>query len=595
MTPIKPRLQLRVGVTGHRPQRLAAAALGKIGDQLRAMLAAIHARLGECQAAHPDVFAPAPAQLVLASPLAAGADQIAAQAALDVGARLEACLPFSADHYRQNFNEAERASFDLLLARADRVLSLPGEQLAPEQAYGAVGTLTLAQCDLLFAIWDGKPAAGLGGTPDVIAEAVGGHIPVLMIDANGLEEPLLLWNGIEVEPQDMPTIETVGRIRAVDALDNLIEAMVMPPPAEAGEYARFAAMPSLGRLRPLAYPLLQVVTGARSWRAAFRPAKPHDSASQLTPLLDIFAAGTECAGHVGAVVQPRFVAADLAANFFALKYRGGFISNFVMASLAVTLALAGLLAPDFKVLFILSELVVISLIVLRTRRAALFGWHRRWIDTRHLAELLRILTLSGALGNLSLRRRGDPASPGSWPSWFARATARELGMPPGHLSDDRVAHVRDRALDLIVDQRAYHRVNAHRMETIEHWLRHVGESLFVATIIACLGWLGLKMTLGGHVHILGMDATALVTFLSALLPAVGAALYGIRMQGDFAAAAERSEAIGRQLDRLRVAIERDTLDYRRLSGRLDRLSEIMLSEIDQWRQTSEVRPLELPG
>jgi hypothetical protein len=43
----------------------------------------------------------------------------------------------------------------------------------------------LDRADYLFAIWDGKPARGYGGTADVVAEARDRRIPVTIIWPEG--------------------------------------------------------------------------------------------------------------------------------------------------------------------------------------------------------------------------------------------------------------------------------------------------------------------------------------------------------------------------------------------------------------------------
>ena len=68
-----------------------------------------------------------------------------------------------------------------------------------------------------------------------------------------------------------------------------------------------------------------------------------------------------------------------------------------------------------------------------------------------------------------------------------------------------------------------------------------------------------------------------------------------RMQGDFAATAERSSAIASQMKKLYASMERDALSYDRMVDRIRRLSEIMLSDVQQWQQQYETRPISLPG
>ncbi len=46
----------------------------------------------------------------------------------------------------------------------------------------AAGVWMVDRSDRLVAIWDGKPAAGLGGTGDVVAYALERGIPVVRVD-----------------------------------------------------------------------------------------------------------------------------------------------------------------------------------------------------------------------------------------------------------------------------------------------------------------------------------------------------------------------------------------------------------------------------
>ena len=53
---------------------------------------------------------------------------------------------------------------------------------------------------------------------------------------------------------------------------------------------------------------------------------------------------------------------------------------------------------------------------------------------------------------------------------------------------------------------------------------------------------------------LAQPLTIAATIISAALPAIGAAIYGIRMQGDFAGIAERNHALAEQLATMRGVI-----------------------------------------
>lgn len=92
-----------------------------------------------------------------------------------------------------------------------------------------------------------------------------------------------------------------------------------------------------------------------------------------------------------------------------------------------------------------------------------------------------------------------------------------------------------------------------------------------------------------------VSATEVVTLLTGLLPALGAASYGIRMQADFAGLAARAALTAERLSRLAEAIRRDPPTQERLSARLRRLADIMLADVERWRTTYKVRQLRLPG
>jgi hypothetical protein len=121
--------------------------------------------------------------LVIVSALAEGADRIVAHAGLDSGASLFAVLPFPRQEYALDFETAaSRDDYQYLLSRAALVIELDGKRDQAPGAYEAVGLTMLDYSDLLIAIWDGKAAAGLGGTAGIVAAASNKGIPVLVLN-----------------------------------------------------------------------------------------------------------------------------------------------------------------------------------------------------------------------------------------------------------------------------------------------------------------------------------------------------------------------------------------------------------------------------
>jgi hypothetical protein len=148
----------RIAVSGHRG---LPAATADLVDR------AIRAELAECA---PDVTG--------ISCLADGADQIFARAVTDLGGRLEVIVP--AAEYRAGLPAEAQPEYDRLLARAAAVRQLPFTQSTSE-SHMAASKLMIDEADELYAVWDGKPARGYGGTADVVAYARDHETPARVI------------------------------------------------------------------------------------------------------------------------------------------------------------------------------------------------------------------------------------------------------------------------------------------------------------------------------------------------------------------------------------------------------------------------------
>lgn len=101
--------------------------------------------------------------------LARGADQIFAECLLDAGAGYSVIVPSGG--YEDTFEtSAAKQSYEHLLRRAVRIETLRyGEP--SEEAFLAAGQRMVDETSVIIAVWDGKPAKGVGGTGDVVAYA----------------------------------------------------------------------------------------------------------------------------------------------------------------------------------------------------------------------------------------------------------------------------------------------------------------------------------------------------------------------------------------------------------------------------------------
>lgn len=142
-------------------------------------------RIVDCAVQHWRRVLPIGAQLYGVSSLAEGADQLFAAHVLAAGGILEAILP-CADYASSLVTDEGRAQFSELRRAAATVITLPYPEPS-EQAFLAAGQVLVERCDHLFAIWDGRPARGPGGTADIVAYARSCGSPVTVLWVDGVQ------------------------------------------------------------------------------------------------------------------------------------------------------------------------------------------------------------------------------------------------------------------------------------------------------------------------------------------------------------------------------------------------------------------------
>ena len=138
------------GCTGHQ----------KLGRQTRRVVAAAVATL-LAERGGSDV--------VGVSSLAEGADQLFALSVLAAGGALNAVVP-SLGYEGSFISDDARGAYVSLLKLAANVQTMNYDQPC-EDAYLAAGHTVANSCELLIAVWDGKTAAGKGGTGDIVKYA----------------------------------------------------------------------------------------------------------------------------------------------------------------------------------------------------------------------------------------------------------------------------------------------------------------------------------------------------------------------------------------------------------------------------------------
>ncbi len=278
---------------------------------------------------------------------------------------------------------------------------------------------------------------------------------------------------------------------------------------------------------------------------------------------------------------------DARAVEAAQAFRSAVIVTFALAALAVVLAAASVLAGAAKWLFVLAEIATILALSGNVLQARKRGWQERWLDAREVAELIRVTGLLRAAGI----GRGEHARAGAgdWKGWYAGALARALPLPGIDLSHPSAAA--GALLQEIEGQAAWNDATAHRMHVAAHRIERFGEVLFGLVLVAAIGWLALRVAAPASAG----ELAYLLTALTAGLPAIATASYGIRVILDFEGVSQRAHRIASRLHHVAARLREGPADMAALQACARRTADIMLADVAAWRLLAEGRRLSIPG
>lgn len=587
-------LCLRVGVTGHRDAALAVADRAALEQAVADVLAQLAQSANQVLQQQPAVYSGGTAQLQLISALAEGADRLVAQQALQAGWTLHALLPFSAASYQLDFEtDASKQAFSGLLASAHGVTDLAIDRASAQlTGYEAVGKLLARNTDVLIALWDGKPARGPGGSASVVEMALQEGVPVVWVGVTA-EQPVRCiapGNGV------------VQQMSWQSWLADYVANTLTPPLLDADrleqqELAHFMAT-SPGRVKKgWLYPFFQwCFTGRKPKKSDFVQANVQEITAKQW---QVFNEGTAAAMpdvQASAVIHQHYIKADLMASSMAQRYRGASVLNYLLASMAVLMALLGLLLKDFKLVWILIELSLISGMLLNTSVGKRHRWHKKWLDYRLLAEQLRVARYFSLIGANSLKQHRWQASFHqaqhlSWVNWYLSAVIRCVSLPAGPLGSSCTGHFSRGLTTQLNDQIAYHHHTATQAHKADHRLHIFGEICLYGTLLACLAYLGVAVVAGT----VNYSVATWVTFITALLPAFGAASYGLRAHGDYEGIAQRSEFTAAQLTDIAGRLAQSEHDLASLLTLSELVRQVKSAELRDWRVTFERKQLAIPG
>ena len=524
-------LDLRIAVTGHRKlvgtPALSTAidrALDLIVDQLRS---AIRDRC----------------RLVVVSALADGADRIVADRVLArSGARLEVILPMPEGDYVTDFDRRHSLpEFEYLLGEASWVATVPPSPTR-QDAYLDAGRAVIDRADVTIAIWDGHPAAGKGGTGDIVSYLREQHRPWVWLPLDG----------------GQPVAESLDRLAGVAWLG-------MKDP-DLARFCEFNDARLDGR---------RFAATLDDFRQGILDASGADLAADVAMLLNWLHA-------------PLARAELLSKRFQSLYLR---LSAMLFAFAAAAVSVVGVqlvFAPHIR-LVVVGEIACLMSILVGLEWGRRTHLQQRWLSARYLAERLRsafFLALIGAEEQSS----ATAALSGNVPvaPWVGIAFDM-LWIRRPQLDADRasVKSLRDFLSQAwIDDQRSYFTTASERAGRNYLFSTRAVEALFaVSLVIAIL-----------HVALPGPEdwGKQLVSLLAIGIPACAAALAGYSAQREYH---RNSLRYGQMSDSLTEANKlmlaaADHAKVREIAGTVNRM---LRQERGEWFGTAALHDLEVPA
>jgi hypothetical protein len=602
--PSAPGIAFRVGVTGHRPNRLGRADLPQLEARVAEVLGIVRAAVEEHAAVDRVGHDPAaPPALRLISPLADGADRMAARQALACGYRLSCPLPFSRAEYEKDFSPASVDEFRQLLGASSggepvTVLELDGQRLPEGAAYARCSQVVLAQSDLLLAIWDGGGSRGVGGTYHALEQSLVHHVPVVWIDAR--------------TPHAWCLCSEEELRHALSTGEGLPASALRPPPDALRAWVRASLQPPADQLHKLEDHFAVRLPKVRFWifwRIVRDLLACKGFAELRAPAVRVRRSTAPAGVHPAFV--PALQWADDVSAAYADAYRSAFTVCYLLGAFAVFLAVwpmafgweGGPHHHAERILTMLEAATVVSVIAIfaigKRRR-----WHERWMESRVVTELLRQTGMLHWIGggvpfpqvSAHDSSHGDPSA--SWMYWHVRSTVRAIGMIGGRLTEASVREIETRFAALLDEQIAYHRTAAERMHRSEHRLHALGIGLFAVTALGAMVHLFVPEAYLPHLALSGIELGA------ACLPALGAAMASIANHGEFGRLARRSKAMAEALSQIRQHVRSAgnlapgaivAMSSDRLGWHIVRASQLMIDEFLDWQVMFKDRPLAPPG
>lgn len=580
-------LPVTLGVTGHRDVQDSAQLLALLNDEITAIA---------------QRYPHSP--LLTLSSLAEGADRLFAQVAMEKGLPLHVVLPFDKDEYERDFaatagsvaefrelySYAQRTGgvycVDTVIPGSESMLSLtnnPQGSVYRDLQYARAGMYLAQRCHILFALWDGCPARGLGGTAQVVNFRREGRIQ---------EHDMAQLNAV------LPGIKRyLGQSSLLDVPDTGLVCHIQVR-RENGVYADNASAPSVCWYPPLptaGKSAPKEATGEESWYHSLRQL---DELNGRIRQQEAQTASDDAPHFCHAAFQQ----VDRLANEKMVDIRKRYKSIFILAALV---AFAGNRVPGdpehWVVISLTASLILLFMLAWALKRVHRSRANRKATELRALAEGLRVQNVwrqAGIARSVSLhylRRSHDNIA------WVRRAMLGASIYPRPQSPEELTGALETVKESWVRDQQRYFTSSVKKKEHRHQTAKRTAFGLFGCGIAITALVLASSLTglfnehLAHSLHPFNMGGEHLAEFLiaSAALCAAWAKFLGY--EEDIADYQRSADLFSTALEKMETRTPHYTPDNDDLQETLFALGIETLQENARWVARTTGRDVEIIG
>lgn len=558
--------RIRIGVTGHRRLPDKDKLSEKISQVLNEFIEVINTiknkeKLTEkSQGLEKDLFdlfdgdskkailsSPnTPIAFSILTPLAEGADRLVPQVAQDVlkcsDLKIEVVLPLAKGDYLQDKSSESRQEFKELYEKARRPITLKKHTLqegfsednlkeARQQAYEDVGRYVVNHCDVLIALWDGEPSRGKGSTAEIVEYAKKRKRPAIIISTiTPYKISILKGHGLYAES-----------LKQIEIFNTF--------PIQESEQQKYIT---------------------NTYSSLFNNPEGEKIPEESREL-------------VKDKLLPFYARASMIAEYNQKLYRyaGSFVYS--LSSAAIAFVALGILIRRLSPYAFFLEFLLLATILFMVTYANRRKTHKKWIESRFLTERIRsscfFVTCGVEVSPIDIPPYMRTAhQPDDWMVKVFNEIRNRLPVMKGCHEKYCPQYIEFIKIHWIEDQKNFHEDKATKTKRMSKLLEWSGISIFSVAMVVAISHV-ISHFYGHELQSSGLNNVLI--FFAVVLPAVGAAIGGIRSHREYSRLEKRSKNMEVALTDLNERLSQISTPED-LESLLRETDELMLRETQDW-------------